>query len=92
MTLHAGGGDHVGVRELHDRLSEYLDRVERGADVVVTRRGRPVAVISAVDRHEGLQDLVRRGVITAPAKPGRTNRARVVTQGSVSDLVSDQRR
>ena len=40
MTLHEGAYE-VGVRELHDRLSEHLDRVERGANIVVTRRGRP---------------------------------------------------
>jgi prevent-host-death family protein len=91
MTLHAREYE-VGVRELHDRLSEHLERVERGAEVVVTRRGRPIARLSAVDREDPLEDLVRRGLVTPPGGPRRARRARVKARDSVSDLVADQRR
>lgn len=91
MTLHVRGYE-VGVRELHDRLSEHLDRVERGSEVVVTRRGVPIARLSAVDAPDPLEDLVRRGLIREPAAPRRPKRPRVKTRGSVSDLVADQRR
>lgn len=37
----------VSVRELKDRLSEYLRRVEAGEEVVVTSRGRAVARLAA---------------------------------------------
>jgi prevent-host-death family protein len=33
----------VGVRELRQNLSKYLDRVKAGEDLVVTERGREVA-------------------------------------------------
>jgi prevent-host-death family protein len=91
MTLHARDYE-VGVRELHDRLSEHLERVERGAEVVVTRRGRPIARLSAVDGEDPLEDLVRRGLVTPPARPRRPRRSRVKARGSVSDLVVEQRR
>ena len=32
----------VGVAEAHNRLSELLDQVARGTDVVIARRGTPV--------------------------------------------------
>ena len=35
--------NQVSVRELRERLSEVLDRVRRGHQVVVTRHGTPVA-------------------------------------------------
>lgn len=35
----------VSIRDLKARLSEYLDRVEQGEIIVVTRRGRNVAEI-----------------------------------------------
>lgn len=35
----------VSVRDLKARLSEYLRRVGRGEEVVITRRGRPVGRI-----------------------------------------------
>jgi prevent-host-death family protein len=91
MTLH-GQGYEVGVRELHDRLSEHLEHVERGAEVVVTRRGQPIARLSAIDGADPLQDLVRRGLLTLPARARGARRARVKARGTVSDLVAEQRR
>jgi prevent-host-death family protein len=35
----------IGVRELRQRASELLRRVERGETIEVTDRGRPVAVL-----------------------------------------------
>lgn len=40
----------VGTKELRTRLSEILDRVERGERVVVHRRGKPAAVLTAPSR------------------------------------------
>ncbi len=91
MTLHDRGYE-VGVRELHDRLSEHLERVERGAEVVVTRRGRPIARLSAVDGEDPLEELVRRGLVMPPGRPRSPRRARVKARGSVSELVAEQRR
>jgi prevent-host-death family protein len=91
MTLH-GRAYEVGVRELHDRLSEHLDRVEHGADIVVTRRGKPIARLSAVAGEDPFDALVARGLIRPPAEPRRARRAGVKSRGSVSDLVAEQRR
>ena len=38
----------VGVRELRNNLSRYLDRVHGGAEIVVTAHGREVARIVPV--------------------------------------------
>jgi prevent-host-death family protein len=91
MTLHVRDYE-VGVRELHDRLSEHLEQVERGSEVMVTRRGRPIARLSAVDGGDPLEDLVRRGLITSPRRPRGARRARVKARASVADLVAEQRR
>ncbi|MGH3899147.1 MAG: type II toxin-antitoxin system Phd/YefM family antitoxin [Pseudonocardiaceae bacterium] len=43
----------VGVRDLANRASAVLDELEQGGQpVIVTRRGRPVAVLSAIDAEE----------------------------------------
>jgi antitoxin (DNA-binding transcriptional repressor) of toxin-antitoxin stability system len=34
----------VGVRELRDRLSSYLERVRAGEQIEITDRGRPIAM------------------------------------------------
>jgi prevent-host-death family protein len=90
MTLHHSQGE-VGIRELHDRLSEYLERVEGGGEIVVTRRGRPIARLSGLDAERPLEDLARRGLVRMPQGPRSPRKARVKSTGSVSDLVTEQR-
>jgi prevent-host-death family protein len=80
----------VGVRELHDRLSEYLERVEGGGEVVVTRRGRPVARLSGLGERP-LEALARRGLVRVPQGERSLRSARVAGAGLVSDLVAEQR-
>jgi prevent-host-death family protein len=89
MTLHQSGSE-VGVRELHDRLSEYLERVEGGGEVVVTRRGRPVARLSGLSERP-LDTLARRGLVRMPKGARSPRSAQVKGTDSVSDLVSEQR-
>lgn len=48
----------VTVVEAKAHLSELLDKVERGQDVVITRHGRPVAHLTApVKRKKPLRSL-----------------------------------
>lgn len=61
----------VGVAELKKRLSEYLDRVKDGEEIIVADRGRPVArlipfqsvPLSDEEEEMRLLDLQRRGLI-----------------------------
>jgi prevent-host-death family protein len=41
---------NVGVFEAKTRLSELIERAERGEEIVITRRGRPVARIAPLGR------------------------------------------
>ena len=95
MTLHREPlKREVGVRELHDRLSRYVQHVRDGGEVVVTMRGRRVARLVPVDEVDPLADLRARGLVrepTAPRRP-RARRARLKAGKPVSDLVADQRR
>lgn len=76
---------------MHDRLSEYLERVEEGGEVVVTRRGQRIARLSGLGAERPLEDLVRRGLVRMPKAPRLSRVAQVKSTGSVSDLVSEQR-
>lgn len=82
----------VGVRVLHDRLSEYLEKVEQGAEIVVTRRGKRIARLSGLGGSRPLEDLERRGLVRLPKGPKTIRRPGEGTDEPVSDLISEQRR
>ena len=82
----------VGVRELRDNLSRYLDRVQDGEEVVVTDRGRAIARVLPISGERMLDRLVREGRV-APAKNCTRRRPTPVkTSGPVSDLIAEERR
>jgi prevent-host-death family protein len=53
----------VGVRELRQRASELLRRVEQGESIEITDRGRPVAVLIPVPE-DPLERLCASGDLT----------------------------
>ncbi len=61
---------YVKVSQLKDRLSEYLRAVEKGAEVVVTDRSRPIARIVPVAQPG------RRARVHPPARDFSSVRAR----------------
>lgn len=84
----------VGVRDLKNNLSAYLDRVQHGEEIIVTERGRPIARLSALDHpSDRLAALIASGAVRPPRVRQRQRPARrIKAKGSVSDLVADQRR
>ncbi len=90
----------VGIRELKNRLSEYLRAVRAGEQVLVTDRGRVVAELRPPGPgvqdtvHPGLLDLARRGT----ARLGAANdpaayppMPALLPEGAVSRLLADER-
>lgn len=55
----------VGVRELRQRASELIRRVEAGEVIEVTDRGRPVAVLAPLPDNGPLARLRAAGDVTA---------------------------
>jgi prevent-host-death family protein len=58
----------VGVRELRQRASELLRRVEAGETIEVTDHGRPVAVLAPLPDAEPLERLRAAGDVTPAAR------------------------
>ncbi|MFV0426373.1 MAG: type II toxin-antitoxin system Phd/YefM family antitoxin [Beutenbergiaceae bacterium] len=84
----------VGIRELKNGLSKYVEQVHAGGEVIVTDRGRPVARLSPLGAAEDrLADLVAAGVVRAPTRSRRhLPERRTQPTAPVSDLVAEQRR
>jgi len=82
----------VGIRELRNHLSQYLDRVRSGEEIVVTDRGRAVARVVPTDEERPLDRLIAEGVVTPAKETRRALTPRIQAKGTVSDLVAEQRR
>lgn len=68
----------VGIRDLKSRLTHYLRLVKEGEKVIVTDRGKPIALIRPLNGAEAqasieerLAALAKQGLIRLPLKKGR---------------------
>jgi prevent-host-death family protein len=69
----------VNVKEARSKLSNLLDRVERGEEIIIKRRGKKVALLVSPERKNALPSL-------------KDFRASISIGGkSLSETVTDQR-
>jgi prevent-host-death family protein len=59
----------VGVRELRDHLSRYLERVKAGEELTVTEHGRPIARLVGPQERDRWDELMARGLIRPALEP-----------------------
>ena len=87
-------GITVGVRDLRDHLSAYLERVKAGEVFTVTEHGRPIAKLVRDDPGSArLLELAAQGRVTLPTGP-RVRWAdipHVRYDGSIQDLMDEVR-
>lgn len=83
----------VGIRELRDHLSSYMERVKAGETLTITEHGRPIARIVGSALSPRLVELVARGEATLPTRPwSEVRKVRGVPyEGNVQDLIDEVR-
>jgi prevent-host-death family protein len=64
----------VGIRELKSRLTHYVRLVKQGQNVILTERGKPVAILHGLEeraqtREGRLASLAAQGRILLPSTP-----------------------
>lgn len=86
----------VGVKALKNHLSKYLRLVSDGERIVVTERGRPIAVLSGFQEARVSQDawsLVDAGLADwGGGKPKGSSRPARVAGKSTAEVVIEDRR
>ena len=84
----------IGIRELRNGLSRYLELVKAGEEITVTEHGRPIATISAASERSTIDDLVARGLVLPPqrAKTAHLDWTPVEIPGGLSGILEEQRR
>ncbi len=86
----------MGVRELKNQLSSFLDRVKAGEEITVTEHGRPIARLTGVTGDtDHMAELVAAGVIQPAATQRRKLPAKLVKviggAATITDLAAEQR-
>jgi len=81
----------VGVRELKQRLSEYLDRAERGELVRVTDRGRPKALLGPLPGRARVEEGVAEGWIDRGSGASLGETRRWTARRQVLDALAEDR-
>ena len=90
----------VGIKELKNRLTHYLRRTKAGEEVIVTERGKPIALLQPIQSatHERslegrLAQLAAQGVLTTPQREPLKRVRRVRVGGpSLSHIIVEDRR
>lgn len=93
----------VGIRELKNRLTQYLELAKKGHAVIITDRGAPVAVLHNLNQieeeagsEERLAFLAAQGMITLPktrTEPSFVSVERAEAKGGpVSESILVERR
>jgi len=90
---------NVGIKEIKNNLSRILNRVQTGEDILITKRGKPVARIVKEDQEHNsiraaLEPLVQRGLITLPSRSIQKDPISAVKVPGklVSEIVIEDRR
>ena len=75
----------VGVRDLANRASAVLDELEQGGQpIIITRRGHPIAVLSAIDAEEFYDYVLAHSRSSWPAARPPRSASPAVSTGSRS--------
>jgi len=87
--------EQVGVRELREQLSTYLDRARHGETIEVTDRGTPVAMLVPIpEERRKLAELIESGLMHPAKRPWRPGRKPVPPKPGVplpSEILDQQR-
>jgi prevent-host-death family protein len=89
----------MGLREANQSFSKAIKAVKQGKEVVLTERGKPIAVIKPLERKENQEAVIRRleaeGLLRPPLRrgllPKRNWKAVRVKGRPMSQTISEER-
>ncbi|MBW2199099.1 MAG: type II toxin-antitoxin system prevent-host-death family antitoxin [Deltaproteobacteria bacterium] len=90
---------HAGIKEVKNNLSRLLAQVKAGEEILITKRGKPIARIVKENHGDNsiraaLEPLVRRGLVTLPSRSILKDHISAVKASGkpVSEMVIENRR
>jgi len=89
----------VGIKQLKNQLTQYLRRTKGGEEIIVTERGKPIAIIQPLrsadigSREGRLAQLGAQGRVALPTRPPRKRVRLVKVSGPpLSAIILEDRR
>ena len=90
----------VGIKELKNRLTHYLRLSRAGEEIIVSDRGKPIALIQRIDMAKQpkseeaiLARMAAEGTVTLPKKRALTKFKPVRIKGkTAADMIAEDRR
>ncbi len=90
----------VGIKELKNRLTQYLRQTKQGDEIIITERGKPIAVIYPIQAAPQLASLEARlaklsaqGRVALPThKPLKNIRPVKISGPPISESILEDRR
>lgn len=89
----------AGIKHVRDKFTGYLKRVREGEEILLTERGKPIAVIKPLPKKDSLEEklalLEARGLVKRPAswRPLKARHRPIRTKGKpLSQLIIEERR
>mgnify|MGYP001607210329 FL=1 len=86
-----------GVKEVRDHFTQYLRKVTHGEEIIITERGKPVAMIKQVQKAMNLDEKLEfaslRGIIRLPEEEGPIqphNKIKIKGK-SLSEIIIEER-
>lgn len=85
-----------GVKEVRDHFTEYLKKVRKGEEIVVTERGKPVALLTPFHRPDEIDERLHiaatRGLVRLPDGGGVPMHKKIKLTGkSLTELILEER-
>jgi antitoxin YefM len=86
----SSAAEHMALADVKNRLSEVVERLEREhGRVVITKHGRPAAVVMSVEDLEGLEETLE--ILSNPRLMRRIRKAEAeIAAGDVRELARDE--
>lgn len=86
----ASAAEHMSLADVKNRLSEVVERLEREhGRVVITKHGRPAAVVLSIEDLEGLEETLE--ILSDPKLMRRIRKAEAeIAAGEAEPLTKDE--
>lgn len=85
----SAAAEHMPLAEVKNRLSEVVERVEREhGRVVITKHGRPAAVVLSLEDLEGLEETLE--ILSDPALMRRIKKAEAEIAAGLDEALTKE--